>query len=514
MDYQRFLLIGLLIFGLINQAYSKALTNSDDDPEYQEDYHDEEDEYDDAGPPNDSNAISSNDALIKDPPYFETGSTIIRAKARENVILPCEVKNLQNSNVILWYNTTQVVVSGKAPIQSRIKLTGEHNNINISNVSPFDSNEYYCRVLPDNIQFNVTLVVEEENSVAIAVNGREASQNQFTFRQGDEVTFDCKYYGGDTNVKIKWSLNGHSVHQHGARVDNNRIHINHIDARHAGTYQCLGDISGKNSDLPVTFVDIHVLYKPKTSTHRHHINTKPKFHAELHCDFHANPIAQIEWKQNTNEIPIISDKYKITTKQMNARNRSTLYIKDIDEKTDVGTYTCEAKNSLGSDYTKFYVILEPETPLYEKHEIEGRLVNLYWLSRSTTPLMEAILDYKLNKTTDWMTEAALSTKKHEEINSNWKIHHRLEVPLGEWEARVRVKNQYGWSEFSKPFTFVINDEPTIRLSGFGITGNSSEQSGDDSGAHHLTPSSTYMPLIILVSSILSIYNLKPSLISY
>ncbi|XP_055372748.1 neuroplastin [Condylostylus longicornis] len=516
-------------------GYAKAVSNEDD---YLEDEYNDYSDYEEENRSKpDSNAISTNEAVIDDPPRLRTDSDsiTIRAKTGDDVTLPCDVLNVKSSNVILWFNTTQVIAQNRHILtQSRIEA-GADNGIKIINVSPYDNNEYKCRVLPNEIEYRVTLIVEKKNSVVISVNDREASKKQFTYRQGDNVTLECKYNGDETGVKIKWSLNGGNIHQHGARVEHNRIGINHVDARHAGTYQCLGDIPGKNSDLPVTFVDINVLYKPKTSTHRHHVNTKLGYHADLYCDFHANPIASIEWKQNSNVIPIVSDKYKIKNSVHNHRNRSVLHIRNINEKTDLGAYYCETKNSLGSDYAKVYVILEPETPIYEKHEIQGRLVNLYWLARSTTPLMEAILDYKLNKTTDWMTEAALSTRKHEDGQSNWKIHHKLEVPIGEWEARVRVKNQYGWSEFSKPFNFIITEDAPVEIeittelpapldivkptdnedevlkAGFGIESPSSQPEGD--AASRVTLSSTFMPLVILVSSILSIYHLVPSSLS-
>lgn len=126
-----------------------------------------------------------------------------------------------------------------------------------------------------------------------------------------------------------------------------------------------------------------------------------------------------------------------------------------------------------------YLTYNPEKPQFEGMTMSGRTVKLHWLVRSTQPLTEAIMNYKIDKvggysvelacwgskcgyhfplqTYKWSTDSILNTKKHPENNGYWKLQHEIELTEGLWHAQVKTKNTHGWSHFSADHSFVVAD---------------------------------------------------------
>lgn len=219
--------------------------------------------------------------------------------------------------------------------------------------------------------------------------------------------------------------------------------------------------------------NIIVLFPPKVTTHRHHINAEIGGNAELYCDYKGNPIATISWLKH-NELIKYSEKYMITYAMEKHYNRSTLTVKDI-ALEDLGEYICQAENSLGSNKLRTHLMLEPEKGQLESVTIEGKNVKLFWIVRSLQPLSEAVLDYKMSGVSEaiqivertilklnlfqsytWSSTTVIHTQRHE--NGIWKVTHEMELIEGEWQTRMKTKNIAGWSKFSDPFIFKIGEE--------------------------------------------------------
>lgn len=117
------------------------------------------------------------------------------------------------------------------------------------------------------------------------------------------------------------------------------IILNSIDDHHGGVYQCLED-DGSEKPRHGMF-NVEVLYAPKVTTHRHHINTELGGNAELYCDFKGNPIAITTWLKN-NQPKKYSEKYIIKFATEKHFNRSTLFVKNV-TMDDLGEYICRAE---------------------------------------------------------------------------------------------------------------------------------------------------------------------------
>ena len=257
----------------------------------------------------------------------------------------------------------------------------------------------------------------------------------------------------------------------------NSIILNGIEDYHNGIYQCLADDGSKKPEHGM--FNIIVLFPPKVTTHRHHINTEIGGNAELYCDYKGNPIATISWIKNNEPIKY-SEKFMITYAIENHFNRSTLTVKDI-AMEDLGEYLCRAENSIGYNEIRTHLMLEPEKGQLESVNIEGKKVKLYWIVRSLQPLSEAVLDYKMAGVSEtvlilkrkifsklikfqsytWSSTTVIHTQRHE--NGIWKVTHEMELVEGEWQTRMKTKNTAGWSKFSAPFIFKIGEEGLYQI---------------------------------------------------
>uniref|UniRef100_A0A6P4EJ30 Neural cell adhesion molecule 2 n=1 Tax=Drosophila rhopaloa TaxID=1041015 RepID=A0A6P4EJ30_DRORH len=383
------------------------------------------------------------------PPYFEKTDLRIEAKPGDNVVLNCDARNFQLNNAVMWYKKEQIIASGQSAISPRVEGM-KNNSILLKHVTPEDSDEYYCEILPQKVQQHTTLRVGAR--LSILCDDRDVTDRSQTFRQGDHHTLECRTYLPG-NATIKWSFNDISGQQYTVEHQNGVIVLDSVDEKNAGFYQCLADDGSR--DPPHGTVHIDVQYMPLVSTHRHHVNTEKGATAELYCDYRAKPIGRSYFIKDGKSLQI-SEKYSFKDSMHKAHNRTTLIVRDVMD-SDLGEYLCHVENSIGSNEVKVQVSYDPETPQFESETIEGNKVTLHWLVRSRQPLSEAMLNYLLTASQKWSTVAMLQTRRHNNTDNIWKITHQMELNSGVWHARVKTKNTHGWSQFSKEHIFTVQD---------------------------------------------------------
>ncbi|XP_017090771.2 protein amalgam [Drosophila bipectinata] len=436
----------LLICLLIGQFYVRTHATPIDDSkvEYQDDdyaYSDiDEDPIEDETPP----VVDSPAAL----PYFEENDLRVEAKPGDDVVLNCDARNFMLNNAIMWYKNTTMIVNGNTAVVPRFEAM-KNNSIFLQNVTPADSDNYYCVILPQNVRQHTTLRVGAR--LSILCDDRDITDRSQTFRQGDHHKLECRtYLPGEPT--IKWSFNGLRMESSPSDEEKGVIVLDNIDDVNAGVYQCLADDG--SHDPPHGMVTIDVQYSPKVSTHRHHVNTEEGGTAEVYCNYRANPIARSFFVKDGTTIQL-SEKYSLWDSVHNGHNRTTLVVRNV-EGTDLGEYLCHVENAIGFNEVKVHVSYKPETPQFEDMKLEGTKVTMHWLVRSLQPLSEAMLDYKLSGSYTWSTVSVLETHRHNQTGGIWKITHQLDLPRrGLWHARVKTRNPYGWSNFSPDHDFTI-----------------------------------------------------------
>ncbi|KAH8401514.1 hypothetical protein KR009_006013, partial [Drosophila setifemur] len=408
------------------------------------DYGDADNDIDDAEEPQPLNVQES-------PPYFEENDLRIEAKPGDDVVLNCDARNFMISNAAMWYKNSQIIANGHIPIGHRLEAMS-NNSILLRNVTPEDSDDYFCEILPQKVRQHTTLRVGAR--LSILCDDRDVTDRSQTFRQGDHHKLECRtYLPGEST--IKWSFNGVRVESSESDAQSGVLVLDNVDDVNAGDYQCLGDDG--SHDPPHGMVTIDVQYSPKVSTHRHHVNTEAGGTAELYCNYRANPIARSFFVKDRQTLQL-SEKYSLKDSTHNGHNRTTLIVRDVDE-NDLGEYLCHVENVIGYNEVKVHVSYNPETPQFEDMKVEGTKVTMHWLVRSLQPLSEAMLDYKLSGSYTWSTVSMLETHRHNQTGGVWKITHQLDLPRrGMWHARVKTRNTHGWSNFSPDHDFTIQSD--------------------------------------------------------
>lgn len=115
--------------------------------------------------------------------------------------------------------------------------------------------------------------------------------------------------------------------------------LNGINDHHSGLYQCLDDDLKEKPRHGMFNIVVH--YKPKVTTHRHHINAEIGGTADLYCDYRGDPIATTQWLKNKRPLSY-SEKYMITNTMEKHFNRSALTVRDVTI-DDLGEYICQAE---------------------------------------------------------------------------------------------------------------------------------------------------------------------------
>ncbi|XP_065369250.1 hemicentin-2 isoform X2 [Calliphora vicina] len=387
-----------LVLGLISKAQcvaKRALETEklEDDDNYDYiDYDYTGNENDDSDNDNDNNDKNSSKSLTAsighDPPYFDQTNVHVSAYPNNDVILNCDVRNFHVNNVVIWYKDQTVYSHGQYTANPRVE-TLKNNSILLKNIQPDDAGSYYCEVFPENIRLHVELEVNK--LLSILCDGRDVLDRTIVFRQGESHICECKTRGS-SEANIKWSLNGNRFDETLGELMHGSIILSGIEDHHSGIYQCLDD-DGSEKPKHGMF-NIVVLFPPKVTTHRHHINTEIGGNADLYCDYKGNPIAITTWFKNNQPIKY-SEKYMMTYTMETHFNRSTLTVKDVSVE-DLGEYVCRAENSIGWNELGTHLMLEPEKGQLEDVIIDGKKVTLHWLVRSLQPLSEAVLDYKMS----------------------------------------------------------------------------------------------------------------------
>ncbi|XP_017110506.1 protein turtle homolog A [Drosophila elegans] len=383
------------------------------------------------------------------PPYFETTDLRIDAKPGDDVVLNCDARNFQLNNAVMWYKKSVIIANGQNPISQRVEGM-KNNSLLLRNVTPEDSDDYYCEILPQKVQQHTALRVGAR--LSILCDGREATDRSQTFKQGDSHKLECRTYLPG-NITIKWSFNDLSGQPSTVEHDNGVILLDDVDEKNAGDYQCLADDGSRHP--PHGTVHIDVRYSPIVSTHRHHVNTEANATAELYCNYRAKPIGRSYFTKDGKTLQI-SEKYSIKDSVHHDHNRTTLIVREVTD-SDLGEYKCEVRNAIGSNEVKVHVSYDPEIPQFEDETIDGNKVTQHWLVRSRQALSEAMLDYQLFGSERWNTVAMLQTRRHNNTGHIWKITHQMELNAGTWNVRVRTKNTHGWSPFSTKHIFEVRD---------------------------------------------------------
>lgn len=159
---------------------------------------------------------------------------------------------------------------------------------------------------------------------------------------------------------------------------------------------------------------------PHVTTHRRIINTAEKDAAEIVCVYESFTPVKVLWNKNGRVIANdqdqqINGKYTIQHNSIH-KNTSRLVVNSV-TKSDLGSYECVVKNSLGGASAKIELTYVPEPPHLTESSQNNDEVTTHWSIRSLNPLTEVEIHYKKGEGKDWINEKMIDQEHHSGL---WK----------------------------------------------------------------------------------------------
>ncbi|KAM5132105.1 cell adhesion molecule 1 isoform 4-T4 [Mantella aurantiaca] len=306
----------------------------------------------------------------------------------EVATISCRVKNNDDSVIqLLNPNRQTIYFRDFRPLKdARFQLVNFSSNelrVSLTNVSIHDEGRYFCQLYTDPPQEAYTTI-----TVLIPPNNLVIDVQKDTYMEGEEVEMNCTAMASKPAAVIRWFKGNHEIEGSKTEVEavdnkmfrvRSQISVTVLREDDEVPFVCMVDHPAVK-DLE-TRQYIEVQYKPVVMVSVKYPQglTREGEALELNCRAVGKPRPEkVFWQRIDDELPdnVIIDEGK-------------LYISSLN-KTDNGTYRCEASNIVGSssaEYTLFVydasATTEPavhdtrageESPLGVDHAVIGGVV--------------------------------------------------------------------------------------------------------------------------------------------
>ncbi|XP_076375756.1 opioid-binding protein/cell adhesion molecule homolog [Megalopta genalis] len=421
--------VAILVVLLAAQAWCKPAKNAES-----EDYHDDDppSDYDDNVDDDDDPGTS------EDPPQIVSKAQVIHATNGSTISLPCLVKNTEHV-AVTWKRNDENLYYDSTPMTSDsnriVRL--QNNTLVIHNVTVNDtSDDYECTILQDPpITIKHKVVVETDKV-------RVYPAKTVTANAGETITLGC-----DTSMQpapeIKWYHKSKKIH---AESPSNRLVIRNVSKHDNGVYHCLAEDGSKHP--PVGIITVVINYAPEIEDKKESVHTGLGVESELMCVIHAHPSPRVHWYKDQKEVQAQAGKIEMRTD----KNRHILKILHTEEQ-DLGKYKCVAVNNLGKTEKIFTLTGAPSQAAVFGTEVTrtDRGLILKWRLQSYSPITEYKLEYRRKGEHNWISLKPTVTNGQ---GNQFTVKHEIEGLQPEsYEAILTARNEFGWSQPSKPFTF-------------------------------------------------------------
>ncbi|KAM6152035.1 neuronal cell adhesion molecule isoform 27-T27 [Erethizon dorsatum] len=287
------------------------------------------------------------------PPTFLTpeGNASHKEELRGNVLsLECIAEGLPTP-LIYW-----IKEDGTLPT-NRTVYRNFQKTLQIIQVSEADSGNYQC------IAKNALGAIHHTISVTVkaAPYWIMAPQN-LVLSPGEDGTLICRA-NGNPKPRISWLTNGVPIEiapdDPSRRIDGDTIIFSNVQERSSAVYQC--NASNEYGYL-LANAFVNVLAEPpriltSANTLYQVIANRPAF---LDCAFFGSPLPTIEWFKGAKGSALHEDIYVF-------HENGTLEI-PVAQKDNTGTYTCVARNKLGTAKNEVHVEVKDPTRIIEQPE--------------------------------------------------------------------------------------------------------------------------------------------------
>lgn len=422
--------VALLIVLLAAQALCKPAKSAEGqdypDDETQSDYDDPTDEDDDPG-------------TSEEPPQFVSTAKTIHTTNGSTIWLPCTVKNTENVAVTWKRNDENLYYDSTAMTNDTMRIVRLPNNtLVIHNVTVNDaSDDYECTILQDPpITIKHTVIVDANKIHVYPSKTIHANA-------GETITLGCDI-SMQPAPEIKWYHKSVRIHNEGH--PSNQLTLRNINKHHNGVYHCL--VEDGSNHPPVGVITVVVNYAPEIEAKKETVHTGLEVESELTCVIHAHPAPRVHWYKDQKEVRNQTGKFEIRTE----KNHHTLKILHT-EQEDLGKYRCLAVNELGKTEKTLVLTGAPSQAAIFGGEVTrtDRGLILKWRVQSYSPITEYKLEYRRKGTHEWMVVSPTVTNGQ---GTQFTVKHEIEgLQPDSYEAILVARNEFGWSQPSKPYTF-------------------------------------------------------------
>lgn len=383
---------------------------------------------------------NDDDADAGPAPTMKSVSRNFTVAAGDTVWLPCEVTN-PTQVVLMWTKDGRLLYQGKldAISDNRIKLE-TNDSLRISDVKPEDEGVYICKMMdgsknPPEIHHTIRLLK------APAIVEMRPKGNERLVLAGKSLEIFCIVTGFPTPT-LNWAKNGLRLMSNSVEFRKQSIFIRHVHHSHSGMYQCL---AANGVGIPAhDAVDIKVLHKPEVNFVRELINSDVGVEAILSCKTTSEPLPNIKWLKDSQTISNTGN-FRINHQPPN----STLVIRSV-RPIDFGTYTCEAENEYGTHRRSVKLVREPV--LIE--QLNGDGPALRWTFHSHQPLRQVEIMYRRMDDGPESKWTIIHPAVLEQPSPKYIARHDLvDLPAGQYIAKVKASNEHGWSVTSNEYIF-------------------------------------------------------------
>jgi len=188
------------------------------------------------------------------------------------------------------------------------------------------------------------------------------------------------------------------------------------------------------------------------------VHTGEGYEAQLICKVHGQPLPTVTWAR--------SDGAALDPGHHRQEHEADAYSVSIDsvKDSDLGTYSCRAKNSLGTAVAAIQVSGKPTEVVVssEPNGVDRETYTMHWQVESYAPIEEYKVTYEVTQSG---SEGEKEERKWEQVivaappaDGATSVMYKYTYVLRElqpatiYEATVTARNKYGWShEPSKPF---------------------------------------------------------------
>jgi len=388
-------------------------------------------------------------------PSIATRPQTYRIPVGGDAELECKLLNLGDS-VQLWKNRTRVISVGSLQVINDPRIIRSEDKLVIRKVNIWDTGTYTCEVETDmDEQTTVSHFLQVlESATIIGVPGPESMK----VRAGTTVSINCKAEG-HPQPNITWTkITSGRITPLSEKAELIMEEVSRLDA---GFYQCRADNGvGKPKFRKIS---LQVLYPPEVKTLKKAVHASVGWGLNISCDVWADPPSTLEWFRGNGPMEYLDKHFQFQQMTVDGSLRYSLsLVPQVEE--DITNYTCVARNKIGEGRAAILLTGLPSPPIVSSGELSASLTSylLSWHTHSFTDIAKYNILYRKYPAGPIVYAWDSIDLEGEDINhdrdktggiisQHYKVDHLS--PDTAFVAKIKAKNNAGWSDFSREFLF-------------------------------------------------------------